>query len=135
MENKAFTLIELLVVIAIVGVLSSIILFSVTQYINKGKDASTVGNLVVLVTTGEVYYDHNSTTPNSYEGFCDTATVVNSLAAISSPKKYCKVRADNNAWVACAQLTDVTKAYCVDSRGVKKEIDNSYCSQNITVCP
>lgn len=131
--NKGFTLIELLVVIAIVGVLSSIILFSVTQYINRGKDASIQGNLVILVAAGEVWYDHN--TPNSYEGFCETATVENALAAINSPEKYCKVRGDNNAWSACAQLTDTDRAYCVDSRGIKKEINSSNCTDNITVCP
>ncbi|MEK7665010.1 MAG: prepilin-type N-terminal cleavage/methylation domain-containing protein [Patescibacteria group bacterium] len=125
-----FTLIELLVVVAIISILSSIIMFSVTQYINRGKDASVAGNLAVLVPSGEVYYDNNN---SSYDGFCESSVVVNSLSEIASANKHCFASA--NAWAACGQLfTNNLKAYCVDSRGVKKEIDNSVCA-NITVCP
>ncbi|MBI2053741.1 MAG: prepilin-type N-terminal cleavage/methylation domain-containing protein [Candidatus Staskawiczbacteria bacterium] len=127
---KGFTLIELLVVIAIVSILSSIILFSVNQYINRGKDASVVGNLAVLVPAGEVYYDNNN---SSYEGYCDSSVVKDALSEITSANKHCSD--GSNAWAACGQLfTDTLKAYCVDSRGVKKEINDSNC-QAITVCP
>lgn len=44
-KEKGFTLIELLVVIAIIGVLSSIIVVSVSGARNKGKDASIKQNL------------------------------------------------------------------------------------------
>lgn len=129
-KSKGFTLIELLVVVAIISILSSIILFSVTQYVNRGKDASVVGNLAVLVPSGEVYYDSNG---NSYENFCDSSVVQNSLSEIPSPNKHCSE--SSNAWAACGQLfRDKTKAYCVDSRGIKKEINNSNCVE-ITVCP
>ena len=129
-NNAGFTLIELLVVVAIISILSSIILFSVTQYINRGKDASVSGNLVVLVPAGEVYYDNND---SSYDGFCSSSVVTNALSQITSATKYCS--ASNNAWAACGQLfANNLKAYCVDSRGVKKEIDNSACVV-MTVCP
>lgn len=129
-QSKGFTLIELLVVVAIISILSSIILFSVTQYINRGKDASVAGNLAVLVPSGEVYYDNNG---SSYEDFCDSSVVQNSLDQIPSSNKHCS--ASSNAWAACGQLfRDKTKAYCVDSRGIKKEINNSNCTE-ITVCP
>lgn len=125
-----FTLIELLVVIAIVSILSSIILFSVTQYIDRGKDASVAGNLAILVPAGEVYYDNNG---SSYDGFCGSNVVQNSLSQITSANKQCSD--GPNAWAACGQLfTSSLKAYCVDSRGVKKEINNSECGA-ITVCP
>ncbi|MDP2741276.1 MAG: prepilin-type N-terminal cleavage/methylation domain-containing protein [bacterium] len=128
--SKGFTLIELLVVVAIISILSSIILFSVVQYINRGKDASVTGNLVILIPSGEVYYDNNN---SSYDGFCSSSVVTNALLQITSSNKHCS--ASNNAWSACGQLfTNNLKAYCVDSRGVKKEIDDSAC-QAITVCP
>lgn len=125
-----FTLIELLVVIGIIGILSSIILFSVTQYINKGKDASVAGNLAVLVPAGEVYYDNNS---SSYTDFCNSSVVQNSFSQITSDNKHCL--ASSNAWSACARLfVNDLKAYCVDSRGIKKEINNPACV-DATVCP
>jgi len=132
--SKGFTLIELLVVVAIISILSSIILFSVTQYINRGKDASISGNLVILIPSGEVYYDNNNSSYESYDtDFCDSSVVVNALSQITSSNKHCD--ASPNAWAACGQLfANDLKAYCVDSRGVKKEIDNSACA-NMTVCP
>lgn len=144
--EKGFTLIELIVVIAIIAVLSGIVLFSVTQYINKGKDSSISGNLVVLIPAGEVFYNGS----NSYQGFCGSNVVTNAIAqmpANSSASCYdisanpagvcCSEKSPNyDAWAACArEFTDKTKAYCVDSRGVKKEICNSSCKINTTVCP
>lgn len=138
--SKGFTLIEMLVVITIIGVLSSIILFSVTQYINKGKDTAIIGNLVILIPAAEVYYDRNTPT-NSYQNFCASSTALNSIAAIaaigSSIIKHCYVEPTyGQAWAACAYLfTGTNKAYCVDSTGVKKEINNSNCTASITACP
>jgi len=69
--NKGFTLIELIVTIAIIAVLSAIILFSVTQYINKGKDSNISGNLAVLIPAGEVWYNGNSSSYNTPASFCN----------------------------------------------------------------
>src|ERR1035437_2578538 len=68
MKNKGFTIIELVVVVAIIVVLSGVVLFSVTQYLNKGKDSNVSGNLAVLIPAGEAYYNISS---NSYARFCD----------------------------------------------------------------
>ena len=41
----------------------------------------------------------------------------------------CAVNSAGDAWAACAKLfTDNTKAYCVDSRGVKEEASVAACS-------
>jgi len=144
-NSAGFTLVELAVVIAIIGILSAIILFSVTQYIGKSKDANIMGNLAVLVSSGEVFYNSNQ----SYDGFCNSTVVTsassqmpdNSTATCynSSSNKggiCCSEATDNNSWAACAQLfTDNNNAYCVDSRGVKKTIDHSYCIVGLTQCP
>jgi prepilin-type N-terminal cleavage/methylation domain-containing protein len=144
--SKGFTLIELVVTITIIAVLSGIVLFGVTQYINKGKDASISGNLVVLIPAGEVYYNgHNG----SYAGFCSTNVVANAknqmpkntvgkCYSVSNISGVCcnDVTPNNDAWAACAtEFTNSSNAYCVDSRGVKKEISNSSCSNLITQCP
>ena len=58
-KQKGFTIIELIVVIAIIAVLAGIVLVNVTSYINKGRDASVVGNLHTMLTNGAVFFDTN----------------------------------------------------------------------------
>ena len=141
--EKGFTLIDLIVTIAIIAVLSSIVLFSVTQYINKGKDTNVSGNLSVLVPAGEVFYNMN----NTYSNFCTSNSLKNAYSQMSVPVEKntcstgtyaglcCNVASDGNSWVACAQMfTDVSKAYCVDSRGVKKQISVGSCDNDLTSC-
>jgi prepilin-type N-terminal cleavage/methylation domain-containing protein len=136
--KKGFTIIELVVVVAIIGVLSTVILASVTQYINKSKDANVIGNLAILVSAGEVYYNGNQ---SRYNGFCNSSVVTNAETEI--PKSSlpscdtgicCFEDAGGDAWVACAQLfIDTDKAYCVDSRGVKKKINNADCGSGASM--
>jgi len=143
--SKGFTLIELIVVIAVIAVLSGIILFTISQYINRGKDSNISGNLAILTTAGEVYYNgHN----NSYAGFCSSSVVSNAKAQMpenpegscydpSNPQGVCcnDVTTNNDAWAACAkEFANPGMAFCVDSRGVKEEIDVSRCVANITQC-
>jgi len=151
--EKGFTLVELVVVIAITAVLSGIILFSVTQYINIGKDSNVSGNLAVLIPAGEVFYNiENAENGDGYNGFCDptqssgtvfkntisqmpdqlpTAPCYSSdITATSNPKGVCcRVSgSDQNyqAWAACAnEFAKINTAYCVDSRGEKEEIDTT----------
>lgn len=145
-KNKlltGFTLIELLVVIAIIGILSSIVLFNVTQYINTSKDASISGNLATLIPAGEVYYNISQ---NTYDGFCASDVAKKAFSQIpplsssnclninSVGVPCCKDASDK--WAACAQeFRNNAKAYCVDSRGVQKEINNSSCTSTIALCP
>lgn len=155
--SKAFTLIELIVVIVIIAILSGVILFSISQYVNKGKDSNISGNLAVLIPAGEVFYNSNH---NSYIDFCDptgSGTVLKNaisqmpLQSSGAPSPCysdfptsttnpagvcCNVNSNGDSWAACArELTNPDYAYCVDSRGVKKRINNSSCDNNLTQCP
>jgi prepilin-type N-terminal cleavage/methylation domain-containing protein len=145
MQNKGFTLIELIVVIAIIAVLSSVVVFGVTQYIGKGKDANIQGNLAVLIPAGEVYYNINGS--NGYYEFCKSPSVINAFDEIPKPDPVhvcsnsehpglcCNETELYDAWAVCAQLfSDSSKAFCVDSRGIKKEIDAIDCNDSLIVC-
>jgi len=138
-SGSGFTLVELLVSIAIIGILSSIILFAITRYINSGKDSNVEGNLAILVPAGEVYYNSYN---NSYTGFCDSPVVEN--AKNQMPKNTNGVCQDNpaglccyvdsygDAWAACVrEFADPDMAFCVDSRGYKREIDIETCKNSV----
>lgn len=144
--KKGFTLIELVVAIAIVSILSSVVAFGVTQYINKGKDANLQGNLSVLIPAGEVYYNVNG--GDGYDGFCEQGSVKNAI--LQSPKNLegscydaqnpsgiCCFESDTgDSWAACGKYFGNTeKAFCVDSRGIEKDITADDCDGSIEICP
>ncbi len=58
-QNKGFTLIELLVVIAIIGILSSVVLASLTTARTKGQDAAVQQQLASMRSQAELYYSSN----------------------------------------------------------------------------
>ena len=151
--NKGFTLIELVVVVGIIAVLSSIVLYTTTQYISKGKDSNIAGNMSVLVVAGENWYGGNS---NSYESFCDpqaNSVIENVITQMpenpngdcysnlvdkqtwgttgtgsgdGNPKGLCchVDQTTGQAWVAWARdFTNPDNVFCVDSRGVKKDVE------------
>lgn len=143
-KKSGFTLIELIVSVFIIAVLSTIILVSITQYINKGKDADVSALLSTLIPAGETFYSsHGDTyvdTVNSQD-FCTSSDAIAIFKKIPIPPgrsgnvcdnehfgSGCDEPAGGDRWMACAQkLTDPTKAFCVDSRGVKGEISFSDC--------
>jgi len=67
--NRGFTLIELLVVVAIIGLLSSVISFSVSQTRIKSKDARRISDMKQIKTGMDLYFSDGS-------GYPDTAVWV-----------------------------------------------------------
>jgi len=134
--KRGFTLIELVVVIAITAVLSAVVLLAINDYINRGKDSNIYGNLVILIPAGEVWYNGNN---RSYEGFCGSEVVKNAISQMpENPEGACYapgtnpaglccwVNEEGSAWVAYAlKFTNTLEGYCVDSRGVRKEVKKS----------
>jgi prepilin-type N-terminal cleavage/methylation domain-containing protein len=165
--NKGFTLIELVVVIAITTILAGIILFTVQQYLSAGKDANVSANLSVLIPAGEAWYNGNGNSyanfcnPNQVGPNPGNSAVKNAISQMpynlgapcfqdlaesswtstANPRGFCcYVNGIGDEWAACIRkFSDITKAFCVDSRGIQKEITKDQCaglaSENPLQCP
>lgn len=78
--NKGFTLIELLVVIAIIGLLSSIVLASLSSARDKAKEAKILSSLKSINTQAEIYRIDN----NTYEGLCQDSKISEMVSALDA---------------------------------------------------
>ncbi|MCX6719760.1 MAG: prepilin-type N-terminal cleavage/methylation domain-containing protein [Candidatus Staskawiczbacteria bacterium] len=80
-KQRGFSIIELIVVIAIIAVLASIVMVSVTVYINKAKIATVQADMHQLQTLAGIYAS-KSTDSDIYAGFCISPAVTQILDAI-----------------------------------------------------
>ena len=143
--EKGFTLIELLVVIAIIGILSSVVLASLSTARNKGKDATVQAQLASLRNAGEIYYSTNNkystsgtavTACSGASFFTDTTSngkgVMDAISASANgtagtyTNMTCTVTAAGDAWAATAKLPGAGTWFCVDSTG---KAQGGYASQ------
>lgn len=67
-KQKAFTLTELLVVVAIIGILSSIVLTSLSGAREKAKDSRRISDIKQIQIALALYYDINSIYPSGIYG-------------------------------------------------------------------
>lgn len=131
---KGFTLIELLVVIAIIGILSAVVLASLSTARSKGKDASMQESMSGMRSAMEIWYGNNS---NSYgamvwdntcavpaAGFANAASNMTGLvAAVKASSASLGCGSSNTAWVAAAAMPSgytTAGVFCVDSTGTAK---------------
>ncbi len=63
LKKRGFTLIELLVVIAIIGILSSVVLVSLTSARAKARDAKRIADVEAIRSALVLYADTNSSYP------------------------------------------------------------------------
>ncbi|MFH0907118.1 MAG: type II secretion system protein [bacterium] len=63
-KKNGFTLVELLVVIAIIGILSSIVLVSLSSARGKARNATRLSDIKQYITTFEMAYDQNGEYPD-----------------------------------------------------------------------
>lgn len=131
---KGFTLIELLVVIAIIGILSAVVLASLSTARSKGQDAAIQSDLTGAQTQAEIFY--SGTGANSYTNLCADTTVDRAFDAADAANgtlgAFCTSSA--TAYAITAQLVAVPADYwCVDSTGNSRRVTGTAAA--ITVCP
>jgi hypothetical protein len=87
--------------------------------------------LLTLIPAGEFFYDHNE--DRGYQGFCDSDVVENLSSRIDSAV-IC--HAEKYEWAACAgEFETPERAFCVDSRGYKRQICKTTCDNLPLSCP
>lgn len=143
-REKGFTLIELLVVIAIIGILSSVVLASLSAARNKGNNAKIKAQLSGLRAAAEIYYSNQ----NSYGTASDQCNASMFSDAASGMAQYTastnyptgatlSCHTSGTAYAVSALLTSAegtANAWCVDSTGSSKG-EAANLTNGQTACP
>lgn len=138
-SSRGFTLVELLVVITIIGVLTTVVLVSLSTVNSRGKDAAIQSNLDGVRTQAQLYYNDNSGYGSNASLVSSTGDCTSGVAGtvFSDPRAAkqvaaanfangggsvtCNVAALGAAYAVYAQLPSIsspTTYFCVDSNGV-----------------
>lgn len=160
-KNKGFTLIELLVVVAIIAILATVVVMALDTARAKGTDAAVKSNLMDAVQQGEIFWNTNTSAPNTYQQVCTsgniggiatiythvlTAAQASSLSSLNTDigtagtynTATCHVDAAGSAWAAEVPLRGSTSSspamWCVDNTG-KSEQESTNLAANVTSCP
>lgn len=131
-KNKGFTLIELLVVIAIIGILSSIVMVSLSKARERAADAKVKAQMAGINDAAEIYYDdfddYGPATDDCAEVgsmFEDSGYDVSKLVDINiylgSASVTCRATEGPDAYAVSIALPSGSGFWCVDSEGSAQE--------------
>lgn len=147
-NGTGFTLVELLVVIAIIGILTSVVLVSVSTVNKRGQDTAVQSDLSGIRAQAQLYYSTYSgyvaAPPLGSAGTCATAGTVFTeprvKQQIDAAEKtnggrtvVCNVSADGADYAVSSELSTAGTYYCVDSNGVG--VRSSSPLGALTACP
>mgnify|MGYP000547078052 CR=1 FL=1 len=158
--RRGFTLIELLVVIAIIGILSSVVLASLSAARSRAADASVKANLATVRTQASLYYDlqgrYGSITGTYYVGDCMTSgtmfretsitgearaaadSITNAIAkayADGNGTKECRIDGPRSQYLIAIGLKSTNTYWCIDHTGKAKDIGTSTPAAGVLECP
>jgi len=145
-SKKGFSLLELLIVITIVGLLSSIILSSVSQSRSRAYDSKIKQQLSSFRTAAEIYFSNQ--TPNVYGpavSVCTAGIFNNVSAANGTPGLYLDpislpsfvqlvCQSTDSAYAVKATLSSGAEYWCVDNKGSSRAIQGDMGNPT-TICP
>lgn len=121
--NKGFTLIELLVVVAIIGILSSVVLASLSSARNRGKDAAVKSGMASARVQVEILANGGEYTTWCSNGVLvhgGDPTLTNILSNINGNNGnlgiQCSLGTGGNS-IALHSTLPTTGDWCVDSSG------------------
>ena len=144
-KRQGFTLIELLVVIAIIGILSSIVLVSLSGAQNKAKDARIIADLsqvrtVATLISGEEATGYTNVCASGNDLNTTTGVYKDQLSTIDADIEDQGGGVDGNCYASkddfCIEstLNVGSKYYCIDSDGRAGETATSSCSTSTSSC-
>lgn len=143
--KQGMTLIELLIVITIVGVLSTIILSSVSDSRVRAYDSKVRQQLSSFRTAAEIYFQNQ--TPNSYgiSSSCTSGMFISTNQSEGSPGMYIDPSnlpsatqvvcgSNGTSYAVKATLYSGNEYWCVDSKGNSVKVSGPIGS-SVTICP
>jgi prepilin-type N-terminal cleavage/methylation domain-containing protein len=142
--SRAFTLIELMVVVAIIGLLSSVVITSLSSARSKAQDTTVKRNLATVRHQAALYLSsYNNYGPTQAVGACPTSgtsmfftdatmriAITAANAAGGGPTR---CATDGTNYAMSAKLHGSANHWCVDSTSASREITNTTWTGN--VCP
>lgn len=144
-KSRGFSLVELLIVITIIGILSTIVLSSVSNGRARAYDSKVKQQLVSFRTAAEIYFINQL--PNTYgvSNICTSGIFVDVDPVNGAPGTYLSVAnlpvgtqlecgANGDTFAVKATLYSGSQYWCVDNSGDAKIISGPIGS-SVTSCP